>query len=87
MPSNLPISAWPGKSVWLVGASSGIGQATAHALHAQGIEFRRPLKSSPRLEAAVKKIREVVPALGPDRVLSSDFTALAEAVAAGKFLV
>ena len=36
MSSNLPITSWPGKSVWVVGASSGIGQATAHALHAQG---------------------------------------------------
>ena len=36
MPCNLPITDWRGKSVWLVGASSGIGQATAHALHAQG---------------------------------------------------
>jgi short-subunit dehydrogenase len=36
MASNLPISQWRGKSVWLVGASSGIGAATAHALHAQG---------------------------------------------------
>jgi NAD(P)-dependent dehydrogenase (short-subunit alcohol dehydrogenase family) len=36
MSSNLPLNSWRGKSVWVVGASSGIGQATAHALHAQG---------------------------------------------------
>ncbi len=36
MALNPPLTDWRGKSVWLVGASSGIGQATAHALHAQG---------------------------------------------------
>ena len=36
MSSNVPMTQWHGQSVWLVGASSGIGQATAHALHAQG---------------------------------------------------
>jgi NAD(P)-dependent dehydrogenase (short-subunit alcohol dehydrogenase family) len=36
MSSNLPITSWRGKSVWVVGASSGIGEATAHALHALG---------------------------------------------------
>ncbi|MCJ7800303.1 MAG: SDR family NAD(P)-dependent oxidoreductase [Polaromonas sp.] len=36
MSLNPPITDWRGKIVWLVGASSGIGQATAHALHAQG---------------------------------------------------
>ena len=36
MPLNPPLTDWRGKTVWVVGASSGIGQATAHALHAQG---------------------------------------------------
>ena len=33
---NPPITDWSGRSVWLIGASSGIGLATAHALHAAG---------------------------------------------------
>lgn len=37
MPSMNPrITEWTGRSVWLIGASSGIGLATAHALHAKG---------------------------------------------------
>lgn len=33
---NPPITDWHGKTVWIVGASSGIGQATAAALHGLG---------------------------------------------------
>lgn len=36
MSLNPPITSWHGKTVWLVGASTGIGRATAHALHAAG---------------------------------------------------
>ena len=35
-PFNPPIADWTGRSVWLVGASSGIGLACAQALHAAG---------------------------------------------------
>lgn len=36
MALNPSLDSWQGKVVWLVGASTGIGRATAHALHAAG---------------------------------------------------
>ncbi len=36
MPLNPSITDWSGKVCWLVGASTGIGRATASALHARG---------------------------------------------------
>ena len=36
MSLNPRITEWHGRTAWIVGASSGIGRATAHALHARG---------------------------------------------------
>jgi NAD(P)-dependent dehydrogenase (short-subunit alcohol dehydrogenase family) len=38
MALNPAITDWTGRTVWLVGASTGIGRATAAALHAQGAQ-------------------------------------------------
>ncbi|TWO66631.1 SDR family NAD(P)-dependent oxidoreductase [Caenimonas sedimenti] len=35
-PLNAPITSWRGRRVWVVGASSGIGRATAALLHQRG---------------------------------------------------
>lgn len=53
MPYNLPLRDWRGKTVWLVGASSGIGQATAHALHAAGAKVVVSARNGAALDAFV----------------------------------
>jgi histidine ammonia-lyase len=52
---------------------------------AQGLEFRRPLKSGREVEQAYDAVRAVVARLEQDRVLSTDIDALAGAVRAGAF--
>ena len=51
---------------------------------AQALEFRRPLKSSERIEEAHDAVRMVVPRLERDRVLAPDIEAMADAIRAGK---
>jgi histidine ammonia-lyase len=50
---------------------------------AQGIGFRAPLATSPRLAQAIAAIRAVSPALGPDRSLAPDIAAAADLVRSG----
>jgi len=52
---------------------------------AQGLEFRKPLKSSPEIQRAQAIARSFVPRLEQDRVLATDIEALAGAVKAGAF--
>ena len=54
MSYNPPLRDWHGKTVWLVGASSGIGQATAHALHARGARVVVSARSAAALDAFVR---------------------------------
>ena len=53
MPLNPPISHWRGKTVWLVGASSGIGRATASLLHAQGAKVIVSARNADALDSFV----------------------------------
>lgn len=51
---------------------------------AQALEFRRPLKSSSKIEAAHDAVRMVVPRLERDRMLAPDISEMAEAIRNGK---
>lgn len=52
---NPPITDWHGKTVWIVGASSGIGQATAAALHGLGARVIVSARQAPALDAFVQQ--------------------------------
>ncbi len=51
--ANAPMADWRGKRVWIVGASSGIGEATAAALHAQGAIVTVSARKQAALQAFV----------------------------------
>jgi NAD(P)-dependent dehydrogenase (short-subunit alcohol dehydrogenase family) len=54
-PLNPPLTDWRGKSVWIVGASSGIGEATASALHALGARVIVSARNAHALQAFAAK--------------------------------
>ncbi len=51
----------------------------------QGIDFRRPLETSPPLEAAYAAVRKVVPSITEDRFFAPDLAAAKALVAGGRF--
>lgn len=53
MALNPKIGDWTGRSVWIVGASSGIGRATAELLHAKGARVCVSARSAAPLQAFV----------------------------------
>ena len=54
-PFNPRITDWQGLRVWLIGASSGIGAATASALHARGAQVLVSARSADSLQAFVQR--------------------------------
>ena len=55
MALNSKMRDWHGRTVWLVGASTGIGRATASALHAQGAKVVVSARSVDALHAFVRE--------------------------------
>jgi histidine ammonia-lyase len=52
----------------------------------QGLDYRRPLRSSASVERSHEKVRALVQTLTDDRVLAGDIAVLADAVARGEFV-
>ena len=78
-PFNPPQTDWRGKSVWVIGASSGIGRATASALHAAGAQVTVSARNGAALE-------EFVQAHPGSRALALDCTDRAAVLAATRAL-
>jgi histidine ammonia-lyase len=58
--------------------------ATELACAVQGLEFHRPLRSTPVLERAAARVREKVPRVEADRSLAAELTDLADALRTGE---
>lgn len=54
MSLNPPIRDWHGQRVWLIGASSGIGLALAHALHVRGARVIVSARNAASLDTFVR---------------------------------
>ncbi len=55
MSANPPITDWTGKVVWIIGASTGIGRATAAQLHARGAQVIVSARKAPALHQFVRE--------------------------------
>jgi NAD(P)-dependent dehydrogenase (short-subunit alcohol dehydrogenase family) len=63
MPLNTPIDDWRGKTVWVIGASSGIGHETAERLIGKGARVAVSARTAPPLQALLQ--------LAPERVIAA----------------
>jgi histidine ammonia-lyase len=61
--------------------------ATELACACQGLEFHRPLRSTPALEGAVERVRAIVPRLEEDRSMADELAELAAALRTGALVL
>ena len=78
MPLNPRLDDWTGRVVWLVGASTGIGRATAVALHGRGAQ----VIVSARGQEALAALADQCPGLQPLALDATDAAALHDATQA-----
>lgn len=82
MSLNPSLAGWPGRVAWIVGASSGIGRATAAALHARGAT----VVASARSEAGLAGLVADCPGLATLALDVTDRAAVAQAAARARSL-
>ena len=61
--------------------------ATELVCAAQGLEFHRPLRTTPALEEALARVREHVPRVEEDRSLAGELAGLADALRTGELVL
>jgi histidine ammonia-lyase len=61
--------------------------ATELVCACQGLEFHRPLRTTAPLEAAVERVRAIVPRIEEDRALSGELSELADALRTGEVVL
>ena len=59
--SNVPISNWQARRVWIIGASEGIGLALAHRLNTKKAEIIVSARNKSRLSAEFEDIAQILP--------------------------
>jgi short-subunit dehydrogenase len=60
-PLNPPLTNWQGKHVWLIGASSGIGEAVAKQLAQLGATVYVSARNETALQALAKQVQGIAP--------------------------
>lgn len=80
MPLNPPVSTWRGRRVWIIGASSGIGAATARLLLAKGARVALSARSREPLEELAGSAPEHALALPLDANRTDEVAAALRAI-------